>query len=83
MKRNEVPKYPARARMSRASGTVSVSVLVDHHGKVAEARIAKSSGNEQLDNSALLAAKRTVFTPATKDGVRVRVWITRNYVFKE
>jgi TonB family protein len=79
---DEPARYPVRARMAGAKGTVTLSLLIDHQGRVAEATVARSAGNDLLDNSAILAAKKSVYSPAMKDGARVRVWISRDYTFQ-
>jgi TonB family protein len=79
---DEPARYPVRARMAGAKGTVTLSLLIDQQGRVAEATVARSAGNDLLDNSAILAAKKSVYSPAMKDGVRVRVWISRDYTFQ-
>jgi len=74
-------KYPVRARMAGTKGTTRLSLLIDQNGAVENVRMAKSSGSALLDNSALLAARKARYSSPTKDGVKVKVWITRDYVF--
>jgi protein TonB len=74
-------KYPVRARMAGTRGTVRLSLLIGIDGHVENVRVSQSSGSDLLDNSAKLAAKSSTYTPATKDGVRVRVWISKEYKF--
>lgn len=76
------PRLPARARLRRATGSVELSLLIDHQGAVEEVRTVDSSGNAQIDSSATTAAKASRFKPATRNGVPVRIWISRRYNFR-
>jgi TonB family protein len=67
--------------MAGTRGTVRLSLLIGIDGHVENVRVSQSSGSDLLDNSAKLAAKSSTYTPATKDGVRVRVWISKEYKF--
>jgi TonB family protein len=58
-----VPTYPEMARMAGIEGLVQVSVVVDTIGNVAKAEVLKSSGNVQLDEAALAAAREFRFSP--------------------
>ena len=56
--RREIEKhkrYPARAKMMRKQGIVTVSFSIGADGSISGASIAKSSGAEDLDNAALSA----------------------------
>jgi TonB family protein len=69
------PEYPPVARRLRVEGVVEVEVLVDENGAVSDARIVKAARQDVGMNEAALSAARTAkFQPATKDGVRVKVW---------
>jgi TonB family protein len=74
------PSYPPLAKQMRIEGDVIVEVLVDENGAVANARVAKSV--PQLDSSAMAAARSAKFRPATKDGVRVKMWFRLNFPFR-
>lgn len=50
-------RYPQRAKMMRRQGVVTVSFNIGANGNISDARITKSSGNDDLDNSALTAVK--------------------------
>ena len=82
LRQDSEAKYPVRARMAGTKGTTSLSLLIDENGAVENVRLAKSSGSPLLDNSALLAARKARYSPPMKDGVRVKVWITRDYIFR-
>lgn len=69
------PKYPAAALRLRVEGTVETEVLVDENGLVRDARISRPVRQDVGINEAALAAVRAArFTPATKEGVRVKIW---------
>jgi TonB family protein len=74
------PSYPPLAKQMRIEGDVVVEVLVDENGGVRDARIVKSVA--QLDGSAMSAAKSAKFRPASKDGVRVKMWFRLNFPFR-
>ncbi len=66
------PAYPATARKQGIEGTVYVKMLVNNSGKVEEAFVAKSSGHEDLDASAVQAVYKWRFSPA-KDKLKQKV----------
>ena len=74
------PAYPAIARSARASGTVTVQVLVDEKGNVVTARAV--SGHPLLQQSAVAAAHQAKFRPTLLSGTPVKVTgvITYNFV---
>jgi protein TonB len=77
------PQYPPMARTLKVEGVVVVSVLVDENGRVAEARVVESSRPKVgLEEAALDAARRTQYRPATKDGIRVKMWTRLRIPFK-
>ena len=77
------PEYPAMARRMKVEGTVIVSLLVDETGRVAETRLESGVSQKVGINEAALAAVRSaVFSPATKAGVRVKMWYQLKIPFK-
>lgn len=74
------PSYPAIARAARASGTVTVQVLIDETGRVTSARAV--SGHPLLQQSAVQAAYGARFSPTLLSGQPVKVTgvITYNFV---
>ena len=69
------PEYPPLARRLRVQGVVVVSVLVDENGQVQDARIVEPIPQKVGINEAALAAARSArYKPATKQGVRVKMW---------
>lgn len=76
------PAYPAIARAAKASGTVTVQVLVDESGNVVTARAV--SGHPLLQQSAVAAARQAKFSPTKISGQPVKVTgvITYNFVLQ-
>jgi TonB family protein len=64
--------YPPAAARAHMEGVVIVDVIVTETGEVVEPRVIQSAG-EILDAAALSAVRRWRFTPAEKDGVKVKV----------
>lgn len=65
------PPYPPAARAVRASGAVSVQVLIDEEGNVV--RAAAVSGHPMLRAAAEQAARSSKFSPTTLGGQAVKV----------
>jgi protein TonB len=76
-----VPAYPESARAAGIEGVTIVEVLIDTNGSVADARISKSSGDASLDQAAVDAALGSSWTPASRGGKHVRVWVIQPYRF--
>jgi periplasmic protein TonB len=74
------PAYPPAARAVRASGAVSVQVLIDENGNVVSASAV--SGNPLLRAAAVSAARGAKFSPTKLSGQAVKVSgvITYNFV---
>ncbi|RWA80554.1 energy transducer TonB [Mesorhizobium sp.] len=65
-------RYPSAARSRKAEGSPSVTFTVDASGRVVSARLARSSGDADLDRAALGALQgATVPTPPVELGARV------------
>jgi protein TonB len=80
---NVKPAYPALAKRMGESGQVRLDVHVGPDGRVLEARVARSSGSELLDQAALGAVRTWRFRPAMVDGVPVAAWYRDwKYTFK-
>jgi protein TonB len=77
------PDYPPQLIRENAQGSVDVEVFVQPDGRVADARILKSSGYDAFDRNTLDEAKRRWrLVPATRDGVPVPQWYRLRVVFK-
>jgi len=74
------PAYPAAAKAVRASGSVSVQVLIDENGSVVSASAV--SGHPLLRAAAVGAARGARFSPTKLSGQPVKVSgvITYNFV---
>jgi TonB family protein len=82
LRRGQVP-YPAMARAQKVEGTVITNVLVSETGSVLEVRIVRGiSRAPALNEAAAAAMRRSSFAPGTKDGVKVKAWITVPVEFK-
>jgi serine/threonine protein kinase/DNA-binding response OmpR family regulator len=78
------PIIPSAIRASiMANQSVLFNILVNQNGDVEVARLMQKTNNSQL-NSILLANIQTwKFTPAMKNGVRVKVWKTVPLIIKK
>ena len=74
------PAYPPIAKAARASGTVTVQILVDEQGRVVSASAV--SGHPLLQQAAVSAARQARFSPTLLSGQPVKVSgvITYNFV---
>ncbi len=74
------PPYPREARAARASGAVSVQVLIGEDGKLISAQAV--SGHPLLQFAARAAACAAKFSPTQLQGIPVKVSgvITYNFV---
>lgn len=74
------PVYPPIARAARASGVVTVQIVVDEEGRVISASAV--SGHPLLQQSAVAAARQARFSPTRLSGQPVKVSgvITYNFV---
>jgi protein TonB len=76
------PAYPPIAKAARASGTVTVQILVDESGRVVSATAV--SGHPLLQAAAVAAARQARFSPTLLSGQPVKVSgvITYNFVLQ-
>lgn len=76
------PIYPQIAKSARASGAVTVQIVVDETGRVISARAV--SGNPLLQQAAQQAAYQARFSPTllSKEPVKVSGVITYNFVLQ-
>jgi TonB family protein len=66
------PDYTAEARKKRIEGSVTVAIVVDKKGDVANAKVVKGLGYG-LDENAIIAVKEWKYKPAEKDGEPIAV----------
>ena len=76
------PRYPPAAKHLNRAAQVDIKVLVDEHGKVLDADRIGTKAGFGFDEAAIDAARRAVFQPATKDGVKVKMWTTLRVNFR-
>jgi TonB family protein len=74
-------RYPPAAKRMNRRAEVVVRVLVDEHGRVQQAERVGEVAGLGFDEAAIEAARRTTYVPATKDGVRVKMWYTMKINF--
>jgi TonB family protein len=75
------PVYPNSAKLAGMEGTVYLKLLIDEKGKVAKAKVEQGVKNI-LDNAALAAAKKAIFSPALINNKPVKVWVVLPIAFK-
>jgi protein TonB len=73
-------RYPSEARSRRAEGSPNVTFTVDSSGRVVTARLARSSGDDDLDRAAL-GALQGASVPAPPPELGARVTRTAPFVF--
>ena len=72
---NPKPPYPPLVFQMRIEGTVLLKALVLPDGTCGEVVLARSSGNELLDKSALTTVAQWKFTPAKTRGKETSQWV--------
>lgn len=77
-----VPAYPFAAKRREIEGTVTLKIEVLPNGEAGRIEIAKSSGDDSLDEAARDAAKLWHFSPAKKGDKAVTDWARVSYSFK-
>ena len=76
------PRYPPSAQRLNRAAQVDIKVLVDERGKVMDTERIGAKAGFGFDEAAMDAARRASFQPATKEGVRVKMWTTLRVAFK-
>jgi protein TonB len=76
------PVYPPSEIRLEHEGVVRLRILVDERGRAREVQVAKSSGFDRLDDSAVTAVRRWQFKPATRAAGAVAAWTEVNVVFR-
>jgi len=69
------PKYPPREQAEGIEGNVTVELLVDESGRVAQASVLSLVGPESFAQSALDAVQLFEFQPPIEDGRPSSMWI--------
>lgn len=60
------PRYPQEAFVKKIEGVVLLEILIDSHGRVADARVLRSI--PLLDAAAIAAVRQWLFQPAARNG---------------
>lgn len=77
------PQYPPLAARQKAEATIIVSALVSETGQVIDTRILKGDRRRLgFDEAATSAIRKSTFSPAMKDGKRVKTWMPVPVLFK-
>jgi TonB family protein len=72
--------YPEPARKLKLRGTVTVEMTITLRGEPADLRVVESAG-ETLDDAVLAAVRTWRYTPAEKNGVKVRTRVRVQQTF--
>jgi TonB family protein len=81
--RLQAPEYPDHCRILGIEGVATVNLLLNRNGSIMDARVARSSGNAELDSAAVKAGRKCEFTPALGNRLQpVRVWVAVPFSFK-
>jgi protein TonB len=65
------PRYPPEESRRGIGGTVTLLLTYDISGIITDVSVSKSSGNRNLDRSAMQAARRWKVNPGTRNGQKV------------
>jgi protein TonB len=77
------PSYPMSSIHLGEAGALALDILVGADGRVRDAKVAKSSGYDRLDQAAVSEAKQHWhLRPATRNGVPFEQWLTLKVVFR-
>lgn len=79
---NPSPRYPPAALRVGKQADVTVRLLIDEKGVVREVERVGPLAGMGFDQAALMAARRTSWRPATKDGEPVRMWTELRIAFR-
>jgi protein TonB len=75
------PDYPKSSLRNEETGVSTMLFLIGVDGRVAEAKIQKSSGFRELDKAAIAALSKCTFKPGTVDGKAEQSWAPVQYVW--
>jgi protein TonB len=78
----EEPPYPASERRLGREGSVQLRVRVNALGRVEIVEVAGSSGSPRLDEAAVRAVQRWLFTPARSADEPVPGWVNLTVTFR-
>jgi len=76
------PDYPPLARRARIEGAIFLTALISETGEVVDVKVLGGEQRMGLGDAAARALRSARFSPAVKDGKRVRTWFPQTIVFK-
>lgn len=77
------PEYPAASIRLGEEGVVGLQLYITEDGKVAEAKVASTSGSDRLDEAAVKHAQRSwKFIPCMEGDKPVACWLPLNFRWK-
>jgi len=76
------PVYPADALRAGLEGHVTVELLVDEQGRVADAKVISALGPKSFQDASLEAVRQFLFQPPTDHGVPSTMWIKFRIKFR-
>lgn len=74
-----MPEYTAESLSEEQEGAVTVKLLVQPDGSVADAKVVESSGFLTLDKASRRAGARCKFKPVAKGSDIAQGWVTVRY----
>ena len=74
-------EYPESARLAQAEGVVQVLITIDEAGRVVDAAVQSSDAIDSLQEAAMTAARKWVFTPAKRGNTPVEARIVIPFQF--
>jgi protein TonB len=77
----KMPVYPADALKNGEAGKTRVQVLISKDGQIVDAKVASSSGFQDLDDAAKAAMILCKATPALVDNQPQQVWLAVDYLW--
>jgi TonB family protein len=80
--RQITPAYPTMARSQKLAATIILSAFVNENGQVTDVRVLRGEPRFGMTDAAVRALRSTRFTPAIKDGKKVKTWLPQQYEFK-
>lgn len=76
------PEYPRAARRQKLEGDVVLRLVIDAKGQVDSVTVARSSGNESLDDAARKAVLGAACTPYLENGRAIAVRVAQPVSFR-
>ncbi|HUP50420.1 MAG TPA: TonB family protein [Thermoanaerobaculia bacterium] len=76
------PVYPPIAARQRIEATVMASILISETGEVLDVKILRGDPRFGFNDSAVRAFRSARYTPAMKDGKRVKTWVAQMIQFR-